>query len=196
MPRAWIWLLSFLYLVMAVAFSAYEAIQNPHWKLDGHTIGRMIGGGLFIYGASAVVPVIAWGFARFRQGVAPPVFVTWLVIGVVLAYLSDTGNRLDRTAKIAKLTSSPVFSGKDRDDFERSVKLGCEQSQRANTLTAAIGISEAKITVYCECIAAGLAEAISLEELRYAVSNGKPPASLLDKRTVMSQFCSAEVLQN
>jgi phage protein U len=53
-----------------------------------------------------------------------------------------------------------------------------------------------EITVYCECISAGLAEAISLEELRYAASNGNPPASLREKRTIMGQFCLGEVLRN
>src|SRR4051794_14028528 len=117
-------------------------------------------------------------------------------IGVALAYFSDAGKRIDRTASTAKPSSNSAFSGKDRKDFEQSVNLGCEQTQRADPLTAKIGISEAKITVYCECISAGLAEAISLEELRYAASNGNPPASLREKRTIMGQFCLGEVLRN
>jgi hypothetical protein len=104
------------------------------------------------------------------------------------------GGRVDRAANLAKTPSSSAFSGRDRDNFEQSVKLGCVQSQRADPLTVKIGTSEAKIAVYCECMSAGLAEAMSLEELRYAVSNGKPPASLLDKRTMMAQLCAGEAL--
>jgi hypothetical protein len=196
MSRRWIWLWSLLYLVAAIAFAAYEVVQNPFWKFNLRTIGETVGGGLAVYGASAVLPLIAWGFARFRQQVARPVFVAWLLIGMTFAYFADAGKRMDRTASIARQPSTSVFSGKDRGDFEQSVKLGCEQAQRADPLTAKIGISEAKITVYCECLSAGLAEAISLDELRYAVSNGKPPASVLDKRATMGQFCLHEALRN
>jgi hypothetical protein len=185
-----------MYLAAALAFGAYEVALNPSWKLNTRTVGEMVGAGLFFYAASAIVPMIAWGFARFGQPAARPVFLAWLFIGVAFAYFSDAGKRIDRTANLANVLGNSAFSRVEREDFEKSVKLGCQQTQRADPLTAKIGISEAKITVYCECITAGLAEAISLEELRYAVSNGKPPASLLDKRTVMSQFCSEEALRN
>lgn len=72
----------------------------------------------------------------------------------------------------------------------------CLLSALANPLTQKIGISEAKIVAYCECVAAGLAEAISMEELRYVASYGKQPASFSDKATVMGQFCSQETLPN
>src|SRR4051794_3765046 len=134
MLRVWIWLTPLLYLGLALAFGSYEVMQNPLWKLDTRTIGEMIGGGLFIYGASAAVPGIAWGFTRFRQHVARPVFLAWLVIGAALAYFSDAGKRIDRTASTAKPSSNSAFSGKDRKDFEQSVKLGCEQTQRADPL--------------------------------------------------------------
>jgi hypothetical protein len=196
MSRNWIWLLSLLYLAAAIAFAAYEMVQNPFWKFNVGTIGETVGAGLAVYGTSAALPLIAWGLARFRQQTARPVFVAWLIIGITLAYFVDAGKRTDRTASISKLPSNSVFSDKDRGAFEQSVKLGCEQTQRANPLTAKIGISEAKITVYCECMSVGLAEAISPEELRYAVSNGKPPASLLDKREMMGQFCIQEALRN
>jgi hypothetical protein len=196
MSRLWIVLLSFIYLAAALAFGAYEVAQNPLWNPNTRTAGEMVGAGLFVYVASAIVPVIAWGVARFRQHAARPVFLAWLFIGVALAYFSDAGKRIDRTANLARAHGNSALSRGEREDFEKSVKLGCQQTQRADPLTAKVGINEAKITVYCECISTGLAEALSLEELRYAVSNGKPPASLLDKRTVMSQFCSQEALRN
>jgi hypothetical protein len=196
MPRLWIGLLSFMYLAAALAFGAYEVIQNPFWNLNTRTMGEIVGAGLFLYAASGTVPMIAWGLARFGQRAAGPAFLAWLLIGVAFAYFSDAGKRIDRITNLAKVSSNSALSRWEREDFEKSVKLGCQQTQRADPLTAKIGISEAKITVYCECISTGLAEAISLEELRYAVSNGKPPASLLDKRTVMSQFCSQEALRN
>jgi hypothetical protein len=196
MSRLWIVLLSAIYLAAALAFGAYEVSQNPPWTLNTRTAGEMVGGGLGVYVASAILPMIAWGFARFGRHAARPVFLAWLLIGVGIAYFADRGKRIDRTVNLAKVDGNAAFSRGERAEFEQSVKAGCQQTQRADPLTVKIGVSEAKITVYCECIAAGLAEAISLEELRYAVSNGKPPASLLAKRTVMSQFCSQEALRN
>lgn len=196
MRRKWIWLLSLLYLVACLGFSAYESMQNPLWNLNTRTIGEMVGGGLAIYGASALLPVIGWAVARFRRQAAPPAFVAWLLIGAAFAYLSDAGKRIDRPAPIAKARGASVFSGKDREDFEQSVKLGCVETQRADPLTVKVGITEAKITLYCECISARLAEAISSDELRYAASNGKPPRTLVDKRTVIAEFCRSEALRN
>jgi hypothetical protein len=185
-----------MYLAAAFAFGAYEVVQNPFWKLNTRTVGEVVGAGLFVYAASAIVPMIAWGFARFGKHAARPVFLVWLLIGAAFAYFSDAGKRVDRTANLAKVDGNSGVPRGDREEFQQSVKAGCQQTQRADPLTAKIGISEAKITVYCECISTGLAEAISLEELRYAASNGKPPASLLQKRTVMGQFCSQEALRN
>jgi hypothetical protein len=196
MSRNWIWLLSLLYLAAAITFAAYEVVQNPFWQFNVRTIGAAVGGGLAVYGGSAALPLIAWSFARFRRQAARPVFAAWLLIGLTFAYFADVGKRMDRTASIAKITNNSVFTDKERGEFEQSVKLGCEQTQRADPLTPKIGISEAKITVYCECMSAGLAAAINLEEMRYAVSNGKPPTSLLDKRATMVQFCVQEALRN
>jgi hypothetical protein len=192
----WIVLLSAIYLAAALAFGAYEASQNPLWRPDTRTMGEVVGAGLIVYVASAIVPMIGWGFARFRQHAARPVFLAWLLLGLAVAYFADAGKRIDRRVNLANVHGNSAFSPKEREDFEQSVKAGCQQTQRADPLTVKIGISEAKITVYCECIAAGLAEAINLEELRYAVTNGKPPASLVEKRTTMAQFCSQEALRN
>jgi hypothetical protein len=47
---------------------------------------------------------------------------------------------------------------------------------------------------YCDCLAEGLAEAITVDELRTAVTTGKQAASFLDKTTMMGNFCSQQVL--
>jgi hypothetical protein len=106
----------------------------------------------------------------------------------------SVGNATDRTQKIAAMTPNGAFSGKDRVDFLRSAKLSCGQKQRENPLTAKIGLSEQKIVAYCDCLAEGLAEAITVDELRTAVTTGKQAASFLDKTTMMGNFCSQQVL--
>jgi hypothetical protein len=77
MSRMWIWLLSLFYLVAALGFAAYEVVQNPFWKLNTGTIGETVGGGLTVYGANALLPVVVWGFVRFRRQAARPVLLRW-----------------------------------------------------------------------------------------------------------------------
>jgi hypothetical protein len=112
----------------------------------------------------------------------------------VIAYFAHVGNAYERQNKIAKMTANGTFSGKDRDDFIRSSKLSCAQNQRANPLTAKIGLTEAKIVAYCDCYAAGMVEAITVDELRTIVATGKQPASIVDKATTLGNFCSQQVL--
>jgi uncharacterized membrane protein YhaH (DUF805 family) len=195
MSRKAIWLLCFCYLAAAIAFAGFEAWLDP---LSGYIpaalVGHVVGGGIGIFAMAAILPMIIWACMRFRGANAGGIFVLWAVVAVVMAYLSHVGNATDREQKIAAMTPNGVFAGKDRVDFLRSAKLSCAQKQRENPLTAKIGLSEQKIVAYCDCIAEGLAEAITVDELRTAVTTGKQAASFLDKTTMMGNFCSQQVL--
>ncbi len=87
-----------------------------------------------------------------------------------------------------------VFSGKDRDDFIRSSKLSCAQSQKANPLTPKIGLTDAKIAAYCDCYAKSIAASITVDELRTVVSTGKQPSSIVDKATALGSSCGKQVM--
>jgi hypothetical protein len=195
MSRKVIWLLCFCYLAAAIAFAGFEAWLDP---LSGYIpaalAGHIVGGGIGIFAMAAVVPMIIWAFLRFRAVNAGGVFVLWAVLGIGMAYLSHVGNATDRDQKVAAMMPNGVFSGKDRVDFLRSSKLSCAQNQRSNPMTKKIGLSDAKIDAYCDCYASGMVEAISVDELKSMVSTGKQPASLVDKSTMMGNFCSQEVL--
>jgi hypothetical protein len=195
MSRRAIWLLIAIYLISALSFGFYEAVQDPAWALNADKIGRIAGGGFTIFTLTGVLPLIGWAFVKFRSSRAAVPMLAWLMIGVGMAYLSDVGNRLDRSLKIDKFVSDGGLVGKDKEDFLQSTKFSCEQQQRSNPLTGKMGLSDAKIVAYCDCYAAGASAAVTIEELRYAVSNGNPPASFKDKATMLGQFCGKEVLQ-
>src|SRR6202158_1076123 len=195
MSRANIWLLVCLYFIAAMSFTVFEDMVNhPSWKFDNaNAVVHMLGGGLVIFIGGGVIPMIGWAIARFQASRAVAPFVLWLLFGCGLAFLDDYGNRFDRNVELQKLTANSVLTGKDRDDMVRSYKLSCVQNQTTNPLTPKLGVSAAKITAYCECMAEGAATAISMDEIKYFVSNGKAAASFIDKTTALGNVCSHQV---
>lgn len=194
MSRSTIWLLCFYYLVAGLLFGAFEAWQDPLWTVSGASIGATVGTGISIFLIAGIVPMIGWAIVRFRAERATVPFVLWAVLGCAMAYAMHVGDAFDRLQKIAAMTPNGVFAGKDRIDFLRSAKLSCAQKQRENPLTAKIGLSEQKIVAYCDCLAEGLAEAVTVDELRTIATAGKQPASFVDKITTMGNFCGQQVL--
>ena len=170
-------------------------MQDPLWVLNAYTVGNLVGAGFAAFALPGIIPLIGWAFVKFRPTSAVVPMLAWLVVGVCLAYFSDTGRRLDRNSRIDKLVNDGGLTGKDKQDFLRSTRLGCEQQQRSNPLTAKIGISEAKIIAYCDCYATGASAALTLEELRHIVSKGTPPETFSYKATVLGQFCGSEILK-
>jgi hypothetical protein len=190
-----IWLLLLIYFTAALSFALYEAMLDPFWVPSSRTVGNLVGAGFATFALAGILPMIGWAFVKFRASSAVVPMVAWLVIGVCLAYLSHVGSRLDRNSKVEKFLNDGGLIGKERQDFMRSAKLGCEQKQRSDPLTAKIGISDAKIVAYCDCYAAGASEALTREELRHIVSNGKPPDTFTEKATTLAQFCATEPLK-
>jgi hypothetical protein len=131
---------------------------------------------------------------RFRGANAGGIFVLWAILAVVMAFFSDYGARYELNEKITNAMPNGVFSGKDRDDFIRSSKLSCAQSQKANPLTPRIGLADAKITAYCDCYANGMAASITVDELRTMVTTGKYPSSTVDKATALGSSCGKQVM--
>lgn len=189
-----IWLLIALYLGAALSFGFYEAVQDPFWAPSGYAVGTMVGDGLSVFALAGALPLIGWACVKFRPSRAVVPMLAWLMIGAGFAYLIHVGNRVDHHLKIEKFVSNGGLVGREKQDFLRSAKFGCEQKQRSNPLTARIGLSDAKIVAYCDCYAAGASESLTMEELRYFVSNGKAPASFNDKAMMLGQFCGTEVL--
>lgn len=189
-----IWLLIALYLAAGLSFGFYEAVQNPFWALSGEKIGAMVGAGLSVFALAGALPLIGWACVKFRPSGAFVPMLAWLMIGVGFAYLIHVGNYVEHQTKIEKFVSNGGLVGKEKEDFLRSAKFGCEQKQRSNPLTAKIGLSDAKIVAYCDCYAAGASEALTIGELRYFVSNGKAPDSFNDKAMMLGQLCGTEVL--
>ena len=189
-----IWLVIAVYLGAALSFGFYEAVQDPFWTPNGYAIGTMVGAGLSVFALAGALPLIAWSSVKFQPSRAVVPMLAWLTIGAGFAYLIHAGNDVDHRLKIDKFVSNGGLVGKEKEDFVRSAKFGCEQKQRSNPLTAKIGFSDAKIVAYCDCYAAGASEALTIEELRYFVSNGKAPASFNDKAMMLGQLCGTEVL--
>jgi hypothetical protein len=190
MSRGKIGLLFFCYLIAAFGFAAVEAWQDSFWTPNATSIGRVAGEGLAVYVLAAVLPMIGWAFVKFRAESAGGPFLFWLLLGVGLAYLSQVGTSYDRAQKIANMAPNGVFTGKDRNDFIRSVNLSCAQNQRMNPLTSKLGLSEVKIVAYCDCYAAGMAAAITPEELRTIATTGRQPVSIVEKSTTLGNLCS------
>jgi hypothetical protein len=195
MSRKAIWLLCFCYLAAAIAFAGFEAWLDP---LSGYIpaalVGHIVGGGIGILAMAGVLPMIAWACMRFRADRAAVPFVLWAVIGCAMSFFSYYGEKVEGDQRAANAMPAGTFAGKDRADFIRSSKLSCAQNQRSNPLTKKVGLSDTKIDAYCDCYAQGMVEAISVDELKSMVATGKQPASLVDKVTMMGNFCSQEVL--
>lgn len=196
MSRSKIWLVISLYFVAAMLFGAFEFIQeHPFWKLDAGSVGLMIGAGLTIFIGGGILPMIGWAFGRLRASYAVGPLVLWLLIGSGLAFLSDYGNRYERNSELQRLGSgNHALAGKERDDMVRSFKLSCVQNQTANPLTSKLGISSIKIAAYCDCMAEGMASALSIDEIKVFISTGRPPKDVTDKSTMMGNFCSQQAL--
>ncbi|MGH8302127.1 MAG: hypothetical protein ACRET5_11740 [Steroidobacteraceae bacterium] len=194
MSRSIIWLLIGAYFVAAMIFGAFEFIEgHPFSKIDAGAIGWMISAGLVFFVGGGILPVIGWAFAGFRASHAAVPLIFWLLISSGLAYLSDYGSSYERNSKLQRLGSgNEGLTGKDRDDMVRSVKLTCIQNQTANPLTPKLGISAEKIAAYCDCMAEGMASAVSIDEIKVLISTGKAPTSVTDKATVLGNFCSKQ----
>jgi hypothetical protein len=173
-----------------VAFGLFQFVQDH--AFSAYAVAWAISSGLVYFVIGGVFAVPVWAFARFRASDAALPLVLWLIFGSGMAFISDQGYRLDRNSKLQKFTSEGL-AGKDRDDAVRSIKQMCVQNQTANPLTPKLGIKANTITAYCDCLAEGMASAVSIDEIKVIISTGKPPASLTEKGTTLGNFCSQQV---
>jgi hypothetical protein len=190
LSRQRIGLLFVLYFLAAVVFTAFEASLEPFTKFDSGKIGEVIGGGIAIYVMAGILPMLFWAFQRFKPERAGGPFVAWLIVAVPLAYFTDFQDRYDRNLKITEFTNKSVFEGKDRTDFVKMFRLSCIQNQTSNPLTPKLGVTAQFIAGYCDCMAGGMAEATTMEELKYAVRTGQLPSSMNDKALMIAPNCS------
>ena len=131
---------------------------------------------------------------RFKASSAAGPLFFWLLISGVLAYFSYEGAAAERKLKLEKFASNGGLVGREKDDFLTSTKQGCEARQRSSPLTKRVDISDAKIAAYCDCYAQGMAEAMTIDELRYFATNGKASITVNDKAATLGTFCSEQVL--
>ncbi len=194
MSRRAISLVIISYFVAALVFCVWQALQNPFWKLSVVTAGGAFGGAVALFVGSAIFPMVGWAFAKFEGRRAATAMVAWLAIGVGFAYLTHKGQSIDRASKIETQLSQGI-SGKDRDDFRRSLDLGCQQDQRANRLNVQLAVTDRQIIDYCDCVSGAVSMAITVDEIRYMLTSGKPPASLADKVTMLAPLCLPDILK-
>lgn len=138
--------------------------------------------------------MVGWAFAKFEGRRAATAMVAWLAIGVGFAYLTHKGHSIDRASKIETQLSEGI-SSKDRDDFRRLSSLSCQQHQRASRLNIQLGITDHQIIDYCDCVFSAASEAITVDEIRYLLTSGKPPARLADKVTMLAPLCLPDILK-
>jgi hypothetical protein len=193
MTRRTVGLFFFVYFVAAVGFATLETMQDPFWSAGAGEIGRIAGAALTIYVLGAILPMIGWAIMRFKASSAAGPLFFWLLISGVLAYFSYEGTAAERRLKLEKFASNGLV-GREKDDFLTSTKQGCEARQRSSPLTKRVNISDAKIASYCDCYAQRMAEAMTVDELRYFTTNGKAPTSVNDKAAMLGSFCSEQVL--
>jgi hypothetical protein len=194
MTRRTVGLLFFVYFVAAVGFATSEAMQDPFWSASAAEVGRIAGGALTIYILGAILPMIGWAVMRFKASSAAGPLLFWLLISGVLAYFSYEGTAAERKLKLEKFASNGGLVGREKDDFLTSTKQGCEARQKSSLLTKRVNISDAKIAVYCDCYAQGMAEAMTIDELRSFATNGKAPTSVNDQAATLGRFCGEQVL--
>ena len=101
MSRKSVGLIMFGYFVAAFAFAAFTEFQKFATFDFGNPIfatmfvSKAFGGAAALYVISGIIPMIVWGFSRFRSKNAGAPLVIWailLVIAGVLAELSLTRN--------------------------------------------------------------------------------------------------------
>jgi hypothetical protein len=183
-----------IFFLVAVLFAVLDQMQEPLRQWDAVVIGKVFGWAIGIFVISGLLPVIGWAFGRFRAANAPPWLVIWGLLGVVLAVFSYVGHSYDVEQKIAAFTSQPTLAGKNRDDFVKGAKSSCVASQRQNSLNRQAQVTDQQIDAYCDCFAAELTKAVTVEELRYIVRNGSYPDSIMDKVNQLGTSCSRAVM--
>jgi hypothetical protein len=149
-----------------------------------------LGAATAFYVISGALPMLGWAVARFKSEFALTPFMIWPFLAVGVFFLAEKGNRFDREMIVADFAKGVLISGKEKDDFVRTTKIGCVDKQRSSTLNVQIS-SEAQISIslYCACYSKAIADVITLDELKYLAMNGRPSSSLQEKADRLAPVC-------
>jgi hypothetical protein len=170
--------------IIALAFSAYLVFRWPLARVNAWNLGQATGGALGIYVMSAVVPLIVWAFRRFAWRSAP--LLAWTVSFIafcILAAFADAENQQAELRRIEKMGPKEIA------EFKDGALRRCLTEQKESPLNQQAGITIEQINRFCECIAAGAAESITVDEIRSMVSGIRPP-SLREKMDRITLSCA------
>ncbi|SRR5579885_2525573 len=183
-------LIVWLYFCIALVFSIFYHFLEPFPSWGAAGLGAVFGGAIFLFVASAIVPMIGWAFGRFRLEYGPTVLIVWALLEAVLGGFSATGQWYDRDIKITRAVKGIALGGKDREDFLRSARLSCFDRQKNGQLNRQLGVTDQQIVKYCACYADELVKVLTVEDLRQYASVGRASPSMQEKIDRVAPICS------
>jgi GYF domain 2 len=104
-----LWLIA-LYFLVALIFSSYVEMSKPFAKIDYVSVAKGLGAAFALFLISGILPMIVWGFRRFRSEVALTPMALWCTLLFVLAVLSWRGTQVQREIEIQR-PSKTGFTG-------------------------------------------------------------------------------------
>lgn len=171
-----------LYFLAALALSIFRVVSNPFFSgWSAVTLGQIIGGALLLLILAGLPALLTWVFFRFRASHAQWPMLAWAILGIVLAFFTEVGVRLERDVQVSMLAKNLAVS---------DAKLGCIDSQRSSKFRSEIGITDREISVYCGCVSEVTAASATPDDLTYIAVNGKAPQQLQERAAELGRPCS------
>ena len=185
-----------IYFGCAIIFGIIRQQLEPFPLWGAAGIGNVVGAAFALFLMSGIIPVCAvWAFGRFRLLYASHVLVTWATLGLVFAGLAYYGKSYEINHTIEKTKRSvDTLQGKDYDNFVRSTKLSCADTQRKTQFNPQVGVSEQPISRFCACFAEQVAEEMTVAEYRFFANHRTVLESLQEKLDRVSSICGRVAL--
>jgi hypothetical protein len=87
-----------------------------------------------------------------------------------------------------------TLTAQNRAEMVGSVRAGCMDKQNHDPLNQQLGVTLDEITRYCTCIGAAMSEVITVEDLRYYLTNRRFPQPLLDHMFSFANVCAIQTI--
>lgn len=182
------------YFIAAFAFATYlHSLELfPAWNSRGY--GLVTGGAIALVLFPGIIPLIVWATWRFKAVDAKPILISWAVLGIIFGALSYSGKHIERAEEIAD-TSSMQVPGKDQEDFIAGMNSSCIQTQKKSAVNRDAGMTDQRIQAYCDCSSKGMADEISIDEVKGLLSR-QIPASVNEKLLQVGKRCSGLIFKS